>query len=249
MSEQKLRSLLVVMQDYPAEFEAEMNLWFDHDHVPERLSIEGIEDAERFQLLDLEPIGWRPSQRWSKYINIYTLTSTDVLVSKAYTLQYDRRGAGQWRQSLDARMAASSRDLGGTNLRTSWRQRPDSWSTSRPVEQLGPRTALVILRNDGGEADAAANAVLDEQLIPELLHVPGVLGCERYEAEGEPAESGEQPKYLDLVHLTSPEVAVTGVFRRWVASLELSPEVRAALTPVGYGVYGERPSPWRVAIR
>lgn len=252
------RALLVPMLDFPSDFEEETNLWFDFDHVPERLSCDGIEFAERFQLTDIQPVGWNAGQRWMKYLNFYTLTSTDVLESEAYRLQYQRHDGhgGPWQQSREERQTLASRRSPARSLRTSWVRRDDDWTDKLLLDQAGPRTILVALRNDGGEHDAAANSFLDSVLIPELLNVPGVLGCERYQAAGPLVGGGArvgqslpQPTYMDIVYLGTPEVAVSGRFRLWATGLDIQPELRAALTPVGYGVYAERPSPWRVTVR
>jgi len=249
-------ALLVPMLDFAREFEDETNLWFDSDHVPERLSCDGIEFCERFQLTDVEPIGWNPGQRWMKYLNFYTLRSLDVLESEAYALQRDMNdGRGTaWRQLREERSRAVVRPSPMRSLRTSWTRRERTWSAP-VVEQQGARVILVALRPHGGDRDQDANAYLDERLIPELLHLAGVLGVERYQAAGSLAAAGPrlgqatQPEYMDIVELATPEVATSGAYRRFVGSLDVAPAIRAALTPVGTGVYQQRPSPWRLSVR
>jgi hypothetical protein len=252
------RALLVPMMDFSAEVEDETNLWFDYDHVPDRLSCEGITAAQRFQRSPIEPIGWSPSQRWTTYLHFYSLSSPDVLDSPAYDLQRtmnDGRGS-DWRQLREARQKAEGRPSPVRSLRTSWIEREVPWGGRRPVEVPEPRVILVHLRHDLGELDDAVNDFVDHHLVREMLMLPGVLGCERYEAVATQSTSAaastatfRHPRYMDIFDLTTPEVVVSGVFRQYMRSLEsFSPEVLEAWRPVGSGVYVQRPSPWRTSV-
>jgi hypothetical protein len=252
------RAYLVPMMDFPAEVEDETNLWFDYDHVPDRLSCDGILAAERWQLCPVEPIGWTPSQRWTKYLHFYRLRSVDVLDSPAYELQRtmnEGRGSA-WRQLREARQRAVGRPAPARSLRTSWVERDVPWGRRRPIEVPAPRVALVHLRHDLGGLDEAVNDFVDHQLLPEMLMLPGVLGCERYDAAETVSTSGpvsanpfRHPRYMDIVDVTTPEVLVSGVFRQYMRSLEsVAADVRAAWRPVASGVYVQRPSPWHATV-
>jgi hypothetical protein len=251
------QSLLVPMMDFPREFEDETNLWFDCDHVPDRLSCEGITAAQRFQLTDVEPVGWSPTQRWTKYLHFYWLTSIDVLSSPAYDLQREmNEGRGSlWRQLREARQAAAGRTSPVRSLRTSWVQRDDPWGGRRPIDVPEPRVAFVQLRHDQGDANDAANEFIDNTLVPELLMTAGFLSCQRFEAAealvGSAPVAGtfRHPAYMDVYDVTTPEVLTSGTYRRYLSSLKLDPALKAALTPVGSGVYLQRPSPWRATVR
>ena len=250
-------ALLVPMLDFAAEFEDETNLWFDYDHVPERVSCAGILGCQRFQLTPVEPIGWSPDQRWTKYLHVYSLESIAVLTSAGYQRQRDMnggRGSG-WRQLREGRQAAAGRRSPVRSLRTSWVRRPASWTARHPVDVPEPRAILVTLRHDPGPMDAAVNEFLDECMMPELLMLPGFLGCERYEASepadgfGRASRGFRHPRYLDIYDVTTPEVLTSGTYRRLVMSLDLDADLRAALRPCGMGVYVQRPSAWRMTVR
>ncbi|HEY4269116.1 MAG TPA: hypothetical protein VGM94_13085 [Galbitalea sp.] len=248
------KSLLVPMLDFPRDFEAETNLWFDTDHVPERLSCDGIEWCERFQVSEVEPANWSAAQRWMKYLNFYTLTSIEVLDSEAYALQRDMNGGkgSAWRQVREARQVRAQQPSPARSLRSMWVQRDDSWSDSRVLDQRGPRAIFVVLRDHGGDNDVALNKYLDEQYIPEILHIPGFLGAERYEAAGPVKDvgvRGAQPRYMDVYDITTAEVVASGAYRRFLASLDVPSDVKKALVPVGSGAYTQRPSPWLVSAR
>ena len=62
-----LKTLFIPTQDYVAEVEDETNRWFDRDHVPERLSCEGFIGCERFQLTDIQSLGWTSRLRCERY--------------------------------------------------------------------------------------------------------------------------------------------------------------------------------------
>lgn len=252
------RAYLVAMMDFPTEAEDETNLWFDYEHVPDRISCKGITGARRWQLTPVTPIGWSPSQRWTKYLHFYALASVDVLDSTAYSLQRamnDGRGS-DWRQAREARAKVAGVRSPSRSLRTAWIERDVPWGHRRPIEVPEPRVSLIYLRHDLGDLEEAVNDFIDHQLAPELLMLPGFLGCDRYVAAATrsttvPASPSpfRHPRYMDIFQITTPEVAVTGVFRQYMRSLDsLPPELRAAWQPVGCGIYMERPSPWQVSV-
>jgi hypothetical protein len=266
------RALLVAMMDLPREFEDELNLWYDYDHIPERLSCEGITGCERLELHPVEPAGWTPAQRWTKYMHVYSLASIEVLDSPAYGLQkVMNEGKGSvWRQVRTRRQKAAQPPK-GRSLRTSFVERAVPWHA--PAAAMPePHVYLVQMRHDAGDRDEAVNDFVDRQLAPELLSLPGFVGCRRYEApakalaksspaksspaKSSPAKSSaakglfRHPKYFDVFELTTPEVLTSGIFRRFVASLaSFDAEIVQAWTPAGSGVYFQRPSPWRLRLR
>jgi len=66
--------LLVLMQP-PSTIEEEFNAWYDTEHVPERLSVPGVETAIRF----CSTTGAAP-----KYLAMYDLAAESVLDTEAY---------------------------------------------------------------------------------------------------------------------------------------------------------------------
>ena len=251
-------ALLVAMRDFPQEFEHELNLWYDYDHLPQLLSCEGMLSCERLELYPIEPVGWTPDQKWSKYILMYTLASIEVLESPGYVLQKtlnDGKGS-RWRQS-QARRQKAAQGPKGRAIRTSWVRRDAPWGERRPIELPEPHVYLIHFRHELGGMDKAVNDFIDERLAPELLTLPGFLGCERYEAVAKlhaksagMKEAFRHPRYMDIFSLSTPEVLVSGIFRQYMKSLQsLDQELIRAWTPIGSGVYIQRPSPWRVMIK
>jgi hypothetical protein len=65
--------LLVLMQPPPA-FEEEFNAWYDTEHVPERVGVEGFEGGRRHVCVSGHP----------RYMAMYDMVSEDVLETEAY---------------------------------------------------------------------------------------------------------------------------------------------------------------------
>ena len=42
------KGLLIVTTNPPADMEEEFNVWYDREHVPERLAVPGFERAQRY---------------------------------------------------------------------------------------------------------------------------------------------------------------------------------------------------------
>jgi hypothetical protein len=249
-------ALLVAMKDFQADFEAESNIWLDYDHIPERLSCEGIEWCQRLELYPLRPAGWDASQQWLKYLTIYGLASLDTLKSPAYALQKKINGGrgSLMRQLRNARRKEAAPPKDGS-LRTIWVERKSPWRQPRLVEFPEPRICLVNFRNGLGEFDQAVNDLLDRQLVPELLTMPGFLGCERYQAGVDDLDAHSEPPfrhpvYMDIFDVSTPEILVSGLYRRFIRSLDtLDRGLQAAWRPSASGIYFQRPSPWRIRIK
>lgn len=66
--------LLLVMHDIPPELDAEMNHWYHHEHMAERLAVPGIVSARRYQAIESQPA----------YMIVYKCNSIDTLLSPEY---------------------------------------------------------------------------------------------------------------------------------------------------------------------
>ena len=81
--------LLLVAIDVDAQHEAELNRWYDDEHIAERMAIPGFLRARRFVALEGGP----------KYLALYDLESPEVLESTAY-----RHATGAGTTALTKRM-------------------------------------------------------------------------------------------------------------------------------------------------
>jgi hypothetical protein len=74
MSEAKRRGLLLVQMEVAPEDEAELNAWYEEEHLPERANCTGFLTARRFESIDGAP----------KYLALYDLEDVDVLDGPDY---------------------------------------------------------------------------------------------------------------------------------------------------------------------
>ncbi len=68
------KALLIVTTNPPADMEEEFNVWYDREHVPERLAVPGFERAQRYYLTHGE----------RRYAALYDVSAFDVFESPAY---------------------------------------------------------------------------------------------------------------------------------------------------------------------
>ena len=68
------KGFLLVLMHCPQNLEDEFNAWYDTEHIPERLSVPGVETGLRFLCIDGAP----------RYLAMYDLESFAVLDSEAY---------------------------------------------------------------------------------------------------------------------------------------------------------------------
>src|SRR5262245_5278576 len=84
--------LLVTMQPPPA-FEDEFNAWYDTEHVPERLAVEGFESGRRYVCIDGHP----------KYLAMYDMVNEAVLETESY-LRVSGDRASPWTKRVTSRV-------------------------------------------------------------------------------------------------------------------------------------------------
>jgi hypothetical protein len=71
----------------PVSLLPEWNNWYAEKHIPEMLSVPGIQSVQRFQDLSAE----------GSFLAIYTLDSPDVFEHKRYS---EVRGWGKWESNI-----------------------------------------------------------------------------------------------------------------------------------------------------
>ncbi|WP_428029442.1 hypothetical protein [Ancylobacter sp.] len=84
--------LLVLMQPPPA-FEDEFNAWYDTEHVPERVAVEGFESGRRYVCLDGHP----------RYLAMYDMENEAVLETESY-LRVSADRASPWTRRVTSRV-------------------------------------------------------------------------------------------------------------------------------------------------
>ena len=71
------KGMLLTSMDIDASDEADFNLWYDREHLAERVAIEGFLEARRYIAHGASP----------KYLCLYSTSTIDVLDSPAYKLR------------------------------------------------------------------------------------------------------------------------------------------------------------------
>lgn len=66
--------LLFVLSEPPLAMDEELNEWYDHEHIPERLSIKGFISAKRYV----------SAARARRYLALYDIVNVEVLQSPEY---------------------------------------------------------------------------------------------------------------------------------------------------------------------
>jgi hypothetical protein len=178
---QKPMGLLVAGFDYSPVDESEFNDWYDTEHIPERRAVPGFVNCERWMAADGSKIA----------IATYDLQTLDVLQSGPY-----RAIAGENLSPWSKRVTAKANRLG--------RFEAEQLPPGNAVAPEGAGGMLFFAMNVVPEAEADFNAWYDEEHIPRLSAVPGVLSARRFRIVT--ASSEAQHRYLALYHLTSPDV-------------------------------------------
>lgn len=170
--------LLLTMTEPPPAMEEEFNAWLDTEHLQERLSIPGFVSARRW-VAELKP-------GRGKYLAIYELESPAVLESPEYLARF--RNPTPW----------SRRALGKTVVFRRWAC--EQILPGRAPPHSGAKALFVACGDVPPEHEQEFNRWYDEEHIPLLCKVPGVLGARRFFA------AAGSPRYVALYDLADEGV-------------------------------------------
>lgn len=173
-----MNGLLLTMTEPSARDEEEFNAWYDTEHLPERLSIPGFVSARRW--VDVAaPTGG------GKYLATYELERPEVLETPEY-LAHVGDGFTPW----------SKRVLGRCVVFRRW-----ACAQITPGDAFPPEASVALFAAIGDvppEHEGEFNRWYDEEHLPLLAQVPGVLGARRFRA------SAGTPRYVALYDLADP---------------------------------------------
>ena len=112
----KKKGFLMVTMTPPPEMEEEFNDWYDTEHVPERIALEGFETARRYVCVEGFP----------RYMAAYDLTSVSVLDGDYQKISGDkfspwskrilRKTRGLWRVTGEQIYPGDARAVGSPRL-------------------------------------------------------------------------------------------------------------------------------------
>jgi hypothetical protein len=157
--------------------EQEFHDWYDTEHMPERQRVPGFPVCER----------WIGADDPKLSVATYDLEHVGILKSPAY-LAIGGENLSPWSKRVTSRVDRVMRFEG---------------DQINPGDRLPPAKAdglLLIAMNIARELEADFNAWYDEEHIPALGAVPGVLAARRFRGT-----SGNR-KYVALYHLATPNV-------------------------------------------
>lgn len=171
------KGILLVAFDFTNAHEDEFHDWYDLEHVPERQRVPGFGLCER----------WISVSNPKQAVASYDLESPAVLSSDAY-----KAIAGANLSVWSKRVGPMCTRL----LRFDGEQTLPGDADSPP----GAGGLLVNAMNVAPDHDAEFNEWYDNEHIPALAAVPGVLSARRFK------DPNGTHRYLALYHVKSPEV-------------------------------------------
>jgi hypothetical protein len=194
-----MRGLLLTMTEPAPEHEEEFNAWYDTEHMAERLSIPGFVSAQRWVAEGRCDRGVAPERRIGRYLATYELERPEVLDAPEY-LGHVGDGFTPW----------SKRCLGRAVVFRRW-----ACEQINPGGALPPAGARAIFLACGdvpAAHEAEFNRWYDEEHVPLLRRVEGVLAARRFRAR-----SGT-PRYIALYDLADERAPESPEWRAAVAT-------------------------------
>jgi hypothetical protein len=180
--------LLIASFDISECPEDEFNDWYDTEHIPDRKKVPGFLNVER----------WIGADNPKVVLAIYDLQSADVLQSPEY-LAIGFHNPSPWTRRLMPKTKRVLRFVG---------------EQITPGNVLAPQGAggllFVGFNIEPGMEEEYARW-MDEEHLPRLAQVPGVLSARRFVA----TDSTHQ--YIAVYHLTDPGVCSSDA---WLAAIE-----------------------------
>jgi hypothetical protein len=171
------RGILIAAFDFSKAHEDEFHDWYDLEHIPERDRVPGFRVCAR----------WIGTENPKYAVATYDLDSLDVLSSPAYRA-IAHENLSPWSKRMTAICDRLIRFEG---------------ELISPGDQEPPGRAGGLLLNAMNVVpahEAEFNGWYDNEHIPALSSVPGVLAARRFRARN------GSPRYLALYHLAAPEV-------------------------------------------
>jgi hypothetical protein len=196
------KGVLIAAMDFSNVAEDEFNDWYDTEHVPERQRVPGFLVCQR----------WISAENPRQSVATYDLESHAVLRSPAYQA-ISGENLSPWSKRVTARTQRMLRFEGDQIL---------------PGDRTAPDNAgglLVVGMTPALAVETAFNAWYDNEHVPALAGVPGVLSARRFRT----AVNGS-PKYVALYHLASPGVVDSAEWKQASGSTPMPEHIRPQIS-------------------
>jgi hypothetical protein len=184
-----MQGLLAAFMNPPADDEAAFNAWYDEEHVPNRLAVDGFLNGRRYKAAEADG---------PRYLALYDLESLDVLHGPAYQRLIDERS--QREKDMLARIPLIDRRV----LQLVIDGQP--WTDAPPYQLIVCMTPPL-----GGELDFV-NWYREEH-IRMLLDVPGWRRVRLFRQV-----EGEGPAFMAVHELESPKVFEHSNYEKSIAT-------------------------------
>jgi hypothetical protein len=177
-----MNGLLLTMTEVLPAHEEEFNAWYDDEHLAERLAIPGFVSAQRWTADGRCDLALTPERRVGRYLATYELERPEVLDSPEY-LERFRDGPTPW----------TKRSLGRAIVFRRWACEQINPGDAAPP--AGSRALFLACGEVPAEHEAEFNRWYDEEHVPMLRRVEGVLAARRFRARA------GTPRYIALYDL------------------------------------------------
>ncbi len=173
--------------NFSAVNEEEFHDWYDSEHIPERLNVEGFVNAERWIGADDPKIAFAT----------YDLKTVDVLQHPDY-LAFTGKNQSLRSKTIEGQVHKIGRFVGEQIL---------------PGQEQAPKNAgglLFVAMNVEAEYENEFNDWYNLEHIPRLAKVPGCLSARRFIMQG------GTHKYIAIYHLETVEISASPVWKKAV---------------------------------
>lgn len=193
---------LIAAMDFSTVDAGEFHDWYDTEHLPERVRIPGFLTGRRWIGADNPSVSLVP----------YDLSDVTVLDGADYRA-IGGENLSPWSKRIVAKVGRILRFEG---VQT---------SPGDAVAPAGAGGLLLVAMTPGASKEAAFNAWYDNEHLPALAAVPGVLSARRFRSR---EASGS--KYVALYHLRAPGVVDSAEWKHASASTPMPQDVRDTIT-------------------
>jgi hypothetical protein len=170
--------VLIAAMDFSNVAEDEFNDWYDTEHIPERQRVPGFLTCQR----------WIGAENPRQSVATYDLEGVSVLQGPGYRA-IGGENLSPWSKRVTGKVERLVRFEGDQIL---------------PGDTVAPEGAgglLLVGMTPALGVETAFNVWYDNEHVPALARVPGVLCARRFRNT-----AGGGPKYVALYHLTSPGI-------------------------------------------
>ena len=184
--EARSRIVFTAATDVEPEWEDEWHRWYREEHLPALLALPGVRSGRRYVAVEGEP----------KYLALYEIESPAVLQGP----DFERAVRTDW----TARLKPHFRSILGTHEQVF----PTEGLLAGPASGQVEGGLMAIRLDVAAAAEADFNAWYDQEHLPALCGVPGVIAGRRFRA------IEAEPKWLATYHLTASEVQASADWKR-----------------------------------